>query len=137
MAIGLNLSADTIRTATPSPSANNPAAANTQEASREKKEPSQLEKAKEREQAAPEERDIISVSEDGDTVAVRRDQEAEEEAAGSVTALESEDEQSAVTAIENGEREAEEIEAPELEPIEAPEIEPMELPQAAKEAIEK
>ena len=138
MAIGLNLSADAIRTATPSPVSQTPATAPERETPRVTKEESELQKAAEREQAAPEEREIVSVSEDGDTVAVRKDnaKETEEDRQGTVTETEREDETKAAGSAEEDEREAEAIEAPELAPVETADVKPMELPDAAKEAIE-
>ncbi len=147
MAIGLNLSADTIRTATPSPQATTPVTPPVKEAPEkvekvEKKEPTretdELEKAAEREKAAPEEREIVSVSEDGDTVAVQKSNadELDEERQGTVIETGREDETKAANAATD-ERETEAIEAPEIEEDKAPEIQPMTLPDAAKEAIER
>ena len=143
MAIGLNLSADTIRTATPSPQATTPVTPPVKEAPEkvekvEKKEPTretdELEKAAEREKAAPEEREIVSVSEDGDTVAVQKSNadELDEERQGTVIETGREDENKAANAATD-ERETEAIEAPEIEEDKAPEIQPMTLPDAAKE----
>lgn len=138
MAIGLNLSADAIRTATPSPEAQAPVKQPVNEGPEKNKEPSDLEKAAEREKATPEEREIVSVSEDGDTVAVSREnaEEIEEERQGTVTETGREDEIKAATGV-NDERATEAIEAPELEEDKVQEIKPAGLPDAAKEGIER
>lgn len=93
------------------------------------KKPTELEVAAEREQAGNEDREIVSVSEDGDTVAVAREAIETEEKEGTVTERDDEDARASASAIE-AERERVAVE------IEAPEIEPIELPEATKEANE-
>lgn len=143
MAIGLNLSADAIRTATPSPAAQTPVTEPVKEAPEKVKEQqSDLEKAAEREKAVSEEKEIVSVSEDGDTVAVSR--EDAEERQGTVTETDREDEVKAASGTTD-ERETEAIQAPEIEKAataaaeeeEKPAIQPAGLPDAAKEAIQR